>query len=162
MIAALGGLALGLTLLVRIDGASDILPVVPYCGMLLLGRRRQAIPLLGGLVAGALYGVVDGLVLTRPYLVQHQQLARAAGALAVLVGGRGGGGGAGARGAGALPKVRAKWLPNAVAVLAVVVLLGLAVRPYVQTVGRSSASGRVGARPARRRLAGPPSRCTGR
>ena len=49
---ALGGLALGLTLLVRIDGASDILPVIPYCGLLLLGRRRQAVPLLGGLVAG--------------------------------------------------------------------------------------------------------------
>ena len=33
---ASAGLALGLTLLVRIDGASDILPVIPYCGLLLL------------------------------------------------------------------------------------------------------------------------------
>ena len=68
VIAALGGLALGLTLLVRIDGASDILPVIPYCGILLLSRRRQAVPLLIGLLAGALYGAVDGLVLSRPYL----------------------------------------------------------------------------------------------
>ena len=37
VLAALGGLALGLTLLVRIDGASDILPVIPYVGLLLLG-----------------------------------------------------------------------------------------------------------------------------
>src|SRR5262249_32880298 len=35
-IAALAGLALGLTLLVRIDGAGDILPAIPYCGLLLL------------------------------------------------------------------------------------------------------------------------------
>ena len=68
VLAALGGLALGLTLVVRIDGASDILPVIPYCGMLLLSRRRQAVPLLGGLLAGALCGAVDGLVLSRPYL----------------------------------------------------------------------------------------------
>jgi hypothetical protein len=55
VLAALGGLALGLTLLVRIDGASDILPVIPYGGILLLShRRRQAVALLGGLLAGAL------------------------------------------------------------------------------------------------------------
>ena len=68
MLAALGGLALGLTLVVRIDGASDILPVIPYCGILLLSRRRQAVPLIAGLLAGALYGAVNGLVLFRPYL----------------------------------------------------------------------------------------------
>ena len=42
VIAALGGLALGLTLLVRIDGASDILPVIPYCGILLVGHGGKA------------------------------------------------------------------------------------------------------------------------
>ena len=68
VLAALGGLALGLTLLVRIDGASDILPVIPYVGILILGRRRQATAMLGGLVAGGIYGGVDGLVLSRPYL----------------------------------------------------------------------------------------------
>ena len=58
----------------RIDGASDILPVIPYCGILLLARRRQAVPLLGGLLAGGLYGAVDGLVLSRPYLASNQVL----------------------------------------------------------------------------------------
>jgi hypothetical protein len=68
MVAGLAGLALGITLLVRLDGPSDILPVIPFCGMLLLGRRRQAWPLFGGLTIGLAYGAVDALVLTRPYL----------------------------------------------------------------------------------------------
>ena len=80
VVAALGGLALGLTLLVRIDGASDILPVIPYCGILLVGRRRQALPLLGGLAVGGLYGAVDGLVLTRPYLASIKSSLVPAGA----------------------------------------------------------------------------------
>jgi hypothetical protein len=148
VLAALGGLALGLTLLVRVDGVSDVLLVVPYGGMLLLARRPQAIPLLAGLAAGALYGAVDGLVLTRPYLVHISSSLKPLVALAVLVvvltavvvlvrWGRG------------LPQVHAKWLLNAPAVLAVVVLLGLAVRPYlsplprradgaVQTIARAS------------------------
>ena len=72
VIAAIAGLALGLTLLVRIDGASDILPMAPYCGLLLLGQRRQALPLIGGVVVGAAYGIVDGLVFSRPYLATNK------------------------------------------------------------------------------------------
>ncbi len=41
VVAALGGLALGLTLLARIDGVSDILLVIPYGGLLLIARRRR-------------------------------------------------------------------------------------------------------------------------
>jgi hypothetical protein len=135
--AALGGLALGLTLLVRIDGASDILPLVPYCGLLLLGRRRQALPLLGGLIVGAVYGGVDGLVLSRPYLASVKGaldlLAAVAGvviiatAVAVALRWRRG-----------VPTLRRQWLPNAAAVLAVVVAIGFAIRPYVQTVRAAS------------------------
>jgi hypothetical protein len=135
--AALGGLALGLTLLVRIDGASDILPLIPYCGILLVSRRRQALPLIGGLLVGGIYGIVDGLVLTRPYLASIRgsllPLVLLAGlvtvgtliAMAVLW----------ERG---LPAVRGKWLPNALAVLAVVVAAGFYFRPYVQTVRAKS------------------------
>src|ERR1019366_1371878 len=131
--AALGGLALGLTLLVRIDGASDMLPVIPYCGLLLLGRRRQAVPLLAGLVVGAVYGGVDGLVLSRPYLTSIKSSLEPFVLVAVAVvmltvvavlalWQRG------------LPEVRGRWLPNAVAVLAFVVTIGFAIRPHFQTV----------------------------
>ena len=138
--AALGGLALGLMLLVRIDGLSDILPLIPYCGILLIGRRRQALPLLGGLAVGALYGLVDGLVLSRPYLSSISSsldpLALLFGAvtivtLVVVVW----------RWNKGLPKLRGNWLPNAVAVLSVAVVAGFALRPYLQTVrGKSIAS----------------------
>ena len=138
VIAGLGGLALGLTILVRIDGISDILPVVPYCGLLLARRRPQALPLLSGLGLGAVFGVLDGLVLSRPYLVLIRgallPLALAAGlvmvvtALGVPVLRRRG-----------LPRPdwagkRARWALRAAAALPVAILIGLAVRPYVHPV----------------------------
>src|SRR5215831_16247422 len=133
VLAALGGLALGLTLVVRIDGLSDILPVIPYCGILLLSRRRQAVPLLIGLLAGALCGAVDGLVLSRPYLAQIKSslvplaLVGAevviATALAVAVLWRRG-----------LPRVRGNWLPNAAALLPVVVVILFTARAYLHQV----------------------------
>jgi len=136
VMAALGGLALGLTLLVRIDGASDILPVIPYIGMLLLARRPQALPLLGGLVAGGIYGAVDGAVLSRPYLASNKSSViplAAIGAVVVL-----------ATAVGVLvlwrrglPELRGRWrtwLPAGAAVLAVVVLAGFIARPHFQTV----------------------------
>jgi hypothetical protein len=139
VLAALGGLALGLTLVVRIDGASDILPVIPYCGILLLSRRRQAVPLIAGLLAGALYGAVDGLVLSRPYLalissslnplVAAIVVVAVVTAVVVVV-----------RWHRGLPEIRSDWLPNAVAALAVVILIGLAVRPYLQPVRPRSAA----------------------
>ena len=130
VLASIAGLALGLTVLVRIDGASDILPVVPYCGLLLLGRRRQALPLLGGLAVGTAFGLVDGLVFSRPYLETNKSslkllalatvlvLAVTVVALPVLW----------KRG---LPQVKGRWLPNAVSALAVVVMVIFAVRPYL-------------------------------
>jgi hypothetical protein len=132
-LAALGGLAVGLTLLVRIDGASDMLPLIPYCGLLLLARSRQALPLIGGVAAGAAYGVIDGVVLSRPYLSSIKgsllPLIGIAGVLLVVTGAavavlwrRG------------LPDLRGNWLPNAAAALAVAVTAGLVLRPYVQTV----------------------------
>ncbi len=137
VIAALGGLALGLTLLVRIDGASDILPVLPFCGLLLLGRRRQAFPLLAGLIVGAAYGGIDGWVLSRPYVDSISSSLKPLGIVVVIVllatvavvallWRRG------------IPAMRWGWLPNAAAALAVVVIIGFTVRPYLQTVRQSS------------------------
>jgi hypothetical protein len=68
VLAGITGLLLGITLLVRLDGPSDILLVVPYCGLLVLNRRRQVLPLVVGMIIGLLYGTVDGAVLSRPYL----------------------------------------------------------------------------------------------
>jgi hypothetical protein len=129
LLAALGGLALGLTLVVRIDGLSDILPVIPFAGLLLIGRRPQAWPLLGGLLAGGLYGLVDGVLLSRPYLahignslfplVGLTVVVVAGTALAVLV----------FRDRG-LPKVP-PWLLTAATVLPFAVLALLAVRPLL-------------------------------
>ena len=136
VMAALGGLALGLTLLVRIDGASDILPVIPYIGILLLARRHQALPLLAGLLAGGIYGAVDGIVLSRPYLSSNKSsviplaiigvLVVLATAVAVAVLWR--------RGLPELSGRWRKWLPAATAGLAVVVLAGFIARPHFQTV----------------------------
>ena len=68
VLAGITGLLLGITLLVRLDGPSDILLVIPYCGLLVLNRRRQVLPLVVGMIIGLLYGTVDGVVLSRPYL----------------------------------------------------------------------------------------------
>ena len=131
--AALGGLALGLTLLVRVDGASDILPVIPYAGLLLISRRPQALPLTGGLIVGGLYGAVDGLFLSWPYLASIKSsliplalltaVVVLATAVTVLLLRRRG-----------LPAIRGNVLPNAAAVLAFAITIGFALRPYVQTV----------------------------
>ena len=120
----------------RIDGVSNLLLVIPYGGMLLLARRPQAIPLLGGLAVGGLYGAVEGLVLSRPYLdsisASLKPLVAAVivivvvTAAAVVV-----------RWKSGLPQVRSRWLLNAPAVLAVVVLVGLAIRPYLDPLPRS-------------------------
>lgn len=133
LLAALAGVALGLTLLVRIDGLSDLLPLIPYCGLLVVGRRPQAWPLLGGTILGAAYGAIDGISLTRPYLdglksslVPLAEIGIAVLVLtvvAVLVLRRRG-----------MPVLRTNWLPNAAAVLSFLVLIGLVIRPYVQTV----------------------------
>jgi hypothetical protein len=139
-IAALAGLAIGLTLLVRIDGASDMLPLIPYCGLLVLGRRRQAWPLIGGVLAGAAYGALDGLLLSRPYLsaikgsllplVLAGVLVFAATVIAVIV-----------RWNRGLPELRTNWLPNAAAALAFAVTAAFVIRPYVQTVHSKMTAG---------------------
>jgi hypothetical protein len=66
--ALLGGLALGLTILVRIDGLRDVLPVVAFAGLLVALRRRTGPALFAGLVVGVGAGVLEGYTMSRPYL----------------------------------------------------------------------------------------------
>jgi hypothetical protein len=68
VLAGVAGLLFGITLLVRIDGPADILFVVPFCGLLILRRQRQVIALVIGMIIGLVYGAVDALFLTLPYL----------------------------------------------------------------------------------------------
>jgi len=141
VLAALAGLALGLTILVRIDGLSDILPAVPFLGVLLAARRRQAIPFGVGLVIGVGYGLADGYLLSRPYLDLEapslRPLALITAVVVVLT--------VAAVALTARPAAREKlaswrtakavrWLPEAAAAVTVLIFVGFAVRPLVQTV----------------------------
>lgn len=73
--AGLGGLALGITVLVRIDGASDVLPLIPFCGALFVRRRPQAGWLTAGLAIGTVLGVGEGLVFSWPYLMVTNRIS---------------------------------------------------------------------------------------
>jgi len=144
-VAGLAGLALGLTIFVRLDGLSDILPVIPFLGVLLAARRRQAVPFGIGLVLGVAYGVLDGYQLSRPYLdleapsLHPLALITAAavlltvaavvvtitpGLLSWLTRGR----------VLRLASMMRRWLPWVAAVVVAGVFAGFAVRPLVQTV----------------------------
>ncbi|MCW2877973.1 MAG: hypothetical protein JWQ95_2073, partial [Sphaerisporangium sp.] len=149
--AALSGLAFGLAVLVRIDGLRDVLPVLAYAGLLIALRRkrgrgeayaRMGPPLLAGLVVGVGLGFVAAFVLARPYLSYLSDsvvpLLAICGLVLALT----------AVGAVLGPKIiPASWnavrtwrparrLPDILAGLVVLVMLGLAVRPWVQTVRR--------------------------
>lgn len=139
VLAAFGGLALGLTFVVRLDGASDILPVIPYCGLLLVGRRRQAWPMLGGFVLGVVYGAVDGLVLTFPYLQANKTSVLPLAMILIVVVVATVVATVALRRRGLAPP-RWKWLPYAMAALPVLVMIGFAIRPYVQVVRQQSAA----------------------
>jgi hypothetical protein len=68
VLACLGGLALGLTVLASIASADVLLPAFPFLAVLFVARRPQAGPLGAGLVVGAGTGLVVGLLLARAYL----------------------------------------------------------------------------------------------
>jgi hypothetical protein len=152
-VAGIAGLTLGLTIFVRLDGLSDILPVIPFLGILLAGRRRQAIPFGLGLVAGVGYGVLDGYRLSRPYLDLE---APSLHPLAVITGGvvlltvagvvmavspalrRWAAAGWATRVwlrrlSPSAATIR-RWLPEAAAIVTLLVFVAFAIRPLVQTV----------------------------
>jgi hypothetical protein len=140
ILAALAGLALGLTIFVRIDGLSDILPAVPFLGVLLAARRRQALAFGAGLVVGVGYGLADGYLLSRPYLNLEAPSLKPLAAITALVivltvAGMALTASRTARAKIARYAQRAtRWLPAAAAVLTIVIFIGFFVRPLVQTV----------------------------
>jgi hypothetical protein len=137
---ALAGLVFGLAVLVRIDGLRDVLPVLAFAGTLIawrrLGRPQGALgpPLLLGLAVGAGLGLLAAYVLARPYLSYLSRsvnpLLLICGAVLLLTL-------AGTLAAPRLARIRMpRWLPDVGAVLVVLVMVGLAVRPWLQTVRR--------------------------
>jgi hypothetical protein len=68
VLAALGGLALGLTVLASIASLGVLLPAFPVLAVLFVARRPQAGPFGAGLVLGIGVGLAAGLVLARAYL----------------------------------------------------------------------------------------------
>ena len=141
VLAGLAGLALGLTVLVRVDALSDILPAVPFLGVLLAARRRQAVPFGAGLVIGVGYGLADGYLKSRPYLDLEAPSLRPLAlivAVTVLVTLAGVGVTLSPRArktAQRLLRTRAvRWLPATAAIVTAGVFAGFAVRPLVQTV----------------------------
>lgn len=147
-LAGLAGLALGMSLLVSLDGLLYVLPVVGF-GVALFGvDRPQALSFGVGTVIGAGYGAAGWFLLSRPLLSSVSKQAVLAGlvaaglivlCLAALLLRR-------------LRPVRnfvprmfaarpLRWLPEVGAFLVIAALIGFAVRPYVQTVrGHPSAA----------------------
>jgi hypothetical protein len=142
VLAALAGLALGLIALVRIDGLSDILPAVPFLGLLLAARRRQAVPFGLGLLAGVGYGLADGYLKARPYLDLQASSLRPFGLVTAVVVLLTLAGLAVARRGAALAWLRgwltarriADWLPAAAGAVIVAIFAGFALRPLVRKV----------------------------
>ena len=140
VLAALAGLVLGLTVLVRIDGLSDILPAVPLLGLLLAARRRQGIPFGLGLIAGVGYGLAEGYLLSRPYLDLVGPSLRPLGLIAAAVVVLTVAALAATRSRAALHQLRrlpasprlTSWLPLAAAVATVAVFAVFAIRPLIQ------------------------------
>ncbi|WP_219499690.1 glycosyltransferase family 39 protein [Nonomuraea ceibae] len=145
-LAALAGLVFGLSVLVRVDGLRDVLPALAFAGLLIALRRLPGrtgrlargsgagLPLLAGLLAGAGAGLLAAYVLSHPYLNylsrSVEPLLLICGAVLLLTA-------AGTAAAPALARVRLpRRLPEAGAALVVLVMAGLAVRPWVQTVRR--------------------------
>jgi hypothetical protein len=141
-LAALAGLALGLTALAQADALLYLLPLIPFAGFLLVGRRRaQLAPFSIGLIVGICYGLAGGYLEARPYMDTIarplQLVGLAAAGLAVLT----------AAVVLLLRQVRmrqrlrkiagmrpVRWLPEVAGVACAAGLVGLAARPYVQIV----------------------------
>jgi hypothetical protein len=135
VLAFLAGLAIGLTILVRIDGIRDVLPVVAFAGLLFALRRPGGIPLFAGLAVGSGAGVIEAIVASRPYLHYLRSslhplafiVAAVVVATVILAGW--------VRWKG-LPDLTRFRIPELAALLTVLVMVGFLVRPFVQTVRR--------------------------
>jgi hypothetical protein len=140
-LAVLAGLSLGFGLLMSLDALVYLLALIPFCCALFAGHRPQAWAFPAGWVLGVCYGLLGCYLLDRPFLdsvgptvllsgvvatwlialsIVVMQLTRIARVRRVVP--------------AKLARRPLRWLPEAGAVIALAALIGLAVRPYVQTV----------------------------
>ncbi|GAA4063302.1 hypothetical protein [Nonomuraea soli] len=151
--AGLAGLVFGCAVLVRIDGLRDVLPVLAFAGLLIAlsrvrraraqgpsgglreGLGRSGAALLLGLAAGVALAFLVAYLLARPYLTYLSRsvvpLLGICAAVLLLTA-------LGALLAPRLARLRLPArLPDLAAALVGLLMLGLAVRPWLQTVRRT-------------------------
>ncbi len=139
VLAALGGLSLGFGLVVSLDAMVYLVVVIPFGCALVIGRRPQAAPFPIGTAVGACYGLLGCFLLDRPVFDRIGPTGALAGVVALWL----------VALAGVLtqlarvgwvrrnvPRALAarplRWLPELAFLVAPAVLIGFAVRPYVQ------------------------------
>ena len=161
--AALGGLALGLAALPTLNVLPDLIPVIPFVGLLAAARRPQALPLGLGVLAGAGYAIAATWVtapaaLASPgFSVRQASLIAAAVAIVTVA----------AVAVSAWPAARAqaarlipgalRWrLPEVAAGLVVAALIAFLIRPSVQTAHWNPGPGTAGYIGALQKLLGLP------
>ena len=141
MLAALGGLCLGLTSLVSLVSLVYLVPLIAAAAVLLTARRCAGVAFCAGLVVGTGYGAGAGFGLAQPPAGPQAVPVRVLGldtaglllltiAVAALLGVPG----IRRRVRGALRRAPLRWLPAAAGVAVVAALGWLAARPYLQTV----------------------------
>jgi uncharacterized membrane protein YidH (DUF202 family) len=141
LLALLAGLSLGFSLVISLDGLAYLVAAIPFACALVIGRRQQAAPFLAGSGLGVCYGLVGCFLLDRPFLDSVGETVALGGVVGVwLI----------ALSIAAILLARLKrvqrvvpaslrrrplrWLPEVGALIAVALLVGFAIRPYVQTV----------------------------
>jgi hypothetical protein len=161
--AALGGLALGLAALATPNVLPDLIPVIPFVGLLAASRRPQALPLGLGVLAGAGYAIAATwstapAALAAPgFPVRQASLIAAGVAMATVA----------AVAVAAWPPARARvgqlvpgllrWrLPEVAAGLVPAALIAFLIRPSVQTVHWHPGAGTTGYIGALQKLLGLP------
>jgi hypothetical protein len=161
--AALGGLALGLATLASLSVLPDLIPVIPFTGVLVAARRPQALPFGLGVLAGAGYGVAVSAVvapaaLSAPGFQVREAILVALVVTVVTVA---------AVAVTAWPPARARvsraargalrWhVPDVAAGLVAAVLIAFLIRPSVQTAHWNPGAGTAGYVGALQKLLGLP------
>jgi hypothetical protein len=148
---ALGGLALGLTSMVEVDGFLYVLPAIPFLGILVVRKAKLVVPFAIGLAIGAAYGIADAYLLARPFMATLHPMPELIGLIAVWLAAMTVAGvellrltGFAAALRPVLARRPARWLPDLAAALAGAACVGLLIRPYLQTV-RGPATGAAAA-----------------